>query len=134
MKTKRTAQPKVVKERDRRRDVNHSEQRQRTALPDAVRNHPEYNFRWVNDKGLKISEALANDYDFASSDGEEVPARSSRRHKIHVGTVESGEPLQAYLMRKRKDWYEKDRAEGQAVIDEHMKQMQSEAENPSDPR
>ena len=130
----RTAQPKVVKDRARRRNTDHSPTRQRMGIPTHLANNPEYQYRWVNDKGLRISEAIANDYDFVNEKGEEVTPKSPSRHQMHVGTHESGESLKAYLMRKRKDWYETDKAEAGAERQEDMKQMQQEAETPSDPR
>ncbi len=129
----RTAQPKQSDVRSRRRKQDVFSHNKRLAMPTSLRNNPDYVFRWVNDTGSRISEALANDYDFANEAGEEVDRGSSESHKVHVGTQSSNEPMFAFLMRKRKEWHDKDKKSAQDRIDENMKQQKMDAENPADP-
>ena len=130
----RTAQQTVTKERARRRsrDANMGGFQKRLAIPANLVNNADYIYRWVNDEGTRLSGAVANDYDFANETGDEVDQRSTDRAKVHVGSLPNGEPLLAYLMRKRKKWHDSDKEELQTGIDENMKSIKLDAESPSD--
>lgn len=130
----RTAQPEKETRRKRRRDVNEdlSGFNQRLAIPRHLVNNPDYAYRWVNDEDTNISKASANDYDFANENGEMVDRSAPDCYCVHAGTLPNGSPLMTYLMRKHKDWYDADKAREQTAIDEKMKAIQSDAENPSD--
>lgn len=120
--------PASQRERRRNRDGSMGKLNQRMKLPPYMKANPDYHYHWINDDKTNISEAIENDYDFANENGEEVDQRSPDRHNVHVGTKKSGEPLLAYLMRKRKDWYDDDKAAVQTNIDEKMKMIKTNAE------
>jgi hypothetical protein len=76
-----------------------------------------YEYRWVNDKGARMAQMHADDWDPAPEGAvlgsdEDVSAQS----KV-VGTDE-GKPYRAVLMRKRKQWYAEDQKEKQRPLDE----------------
>jgi hypothetical protein len=71
---------------------------------------PRYEHRWVNDKGTRVQEMAANDYDPAPMDGRSTETR--------VVGFDSGKPVEAVLMRKRKDWYAEDQKEKRKPLDE----------------
>ena len=64
----------------------------------------------MNDKGSRVQEMVANDYDPAPVDGRSTEAR--------VVGFDGGRPIKAVLMRKRKDWYEDDQKEKRKPLDE----------------
>lgn len=130
---KRTAQPKKTTERKRRRQHDVIGFKVRMAFPFNIRKHPDFNFRWFNDEGTRLSKAIAADYDFANEDGDEIDRNSSSRYSVHVGTNRDGSPMMAYLMRIRKDWHNEYKEKSQTDINEYMKQIKLEAEHPSDP-
>jgi hypothetical protein len=97
------------------------------SLPGDLENDERYMYRWVNDEGNRVHEALANDYDFVNENGQSVDKRSAKCRSQHVGTLPDGSPLLAFLMRKDREWYESDKAEQQSAIDEKMNSIQREA-------
>ena len=132
--TKRTAQPKQTTERQRRREHDVTGFKKRMEFPFSIKKHPEFVFRWVNDEGTGLTKAISADYDFANEDGDEIDRNSSSRYQVHVGTMRDGSPLKAYLMRIRKDWHDEYKEQAQTAIDENMKKLKLDAEDPSDPR
>lgn len=82
---------------------------------------PEFAYRIVNDtaEGARIAQFLENDWEMVIDDrirvGDQTvntPTKEGSPHKISVGLG-----TQAYLMRKKKEWHEQDRAAKQAEID-----------------
>lgn len=79
-----------------------------------------YHLHWVNDTPGRITTALDNGYEFVTNaevgkTGNNIDLSENIKHL--VGTQESGEPLHAYLMKIREDWYEEDQAAQQGRID-----------------
>lgn len=68
-------------------------------VPESAKDQ-QYVHRWVNDIGQRVQSMTADDWDPAPMGGSSTEAR-------YVGT-DSGKPINAVLMRKRKDWYDDD--------------------------
>ena len=95
--------------------------------------------RWVNDLDNRIQRAEEAGYDFVSKDldvsvGDRTVESSdgvdSRISKI-VGTDRvTGEPIRAYLMMQKKEWYEEDRAERQKLVDQQEESMRQQHKKP----
>lgn len=81
---------------------------------------PGYHLHIMNDDRNRIQEALAGGYEFVAPTeiegvSENVTSRNGdigdSRVRFLVGTQEKGEPMYAYLMKIRTEWYEEDQAE-----------------------
>ncbi len=76
---------------------------------------PAYEYRWVNDTPGRVQQLYGQDWDkvessdIAGSSPGTVPTQ-------HVGS-EAGTPINAILMRKRKEFYAADQKEKQAPLD-----------------
>ncbi len=78
---------------------------------------PNFTHRWVNDKGNRVQQLEAADWDPVT---EAVKADSDGSGTVQtkiVGT-DAGKPYSAILMRKRKDWFQADKKEAQKPLDE----------------
>ena len=82
---------------------------------DPDRMDPGYEYRWVNDKGGRVQAMYDNDWDKVE-DGALSDAPGTVPSKT-VGS-DGGKPLNAILMRKRKEYYEADFKEKQKPLDE----------------
>jgi len=87
---------------------------------------PEYELRWVNDVSGRVSDKYDEDWDYVSrTELSRAPGDDSitegglgdRVSKV-VGTGEGGSPMRAYLMKKRREFYEEDKTEKEKAIDE----------------
>lgn len=81
---------------------------------------PAYRYRWANDNELRVQNLEANDWDIVDArdplkDRDGRSGLGSAVSKV-VGRNDDGSPKKAYLMRKRRDWYDADKAERQAEI------------------
>lgn len=76
----------------------------------------QYEYRWVNDTGQRVQSMTADDWDPAPMGEASTEAR-------YVGT-DSGKPINAVLMRKRKDWYEDDQKAKRSNLAETDKAIQ----------
>lgn len=74
-----------------------------------------FEYRWVNDRGGRVSQMYQDDWDQVT-DRAEVDAAGTVP-TTQVG-VDAGKPFNAVLMRKRKDWYADDQKEKQKPLDE----------------
>lgn len=78
--------------------------------------------RIVNDEKGRISQLLAQDWDFVKyiegqiGEGETLQDMGEA-YSVLVGNKESGEPLMGYLMSKDKDWYKEDQILKQKELD-----------------
>ena len=73
---------------------------------------PDYHYHWLNDSPGRIDQALENGYEMVTS--EEIGGGAIERL---VGVQDSGEPLKAYFMKIRIDWYNEDQAALQNRVD-----------------
>lgn len=75
---------------------------------------PAYEYRWVNDTPGRVNQLYEQDWDKVE-DGSIVSAPGTVPTQ-HVGS-DAGRPINAILMRKRKEFYEADQKEKQAPLD-----------------
>lgn len=75
-----------------------------------------YKMYWMNDEVGRIDEALEFGWEHVTA-AEVYSSGSGDNVSRLVGKKESGEPLYAYLMKIRQDWYEEDQAEQQKTND-----------------
>lgn len=88
-------------------------------------NIPGYHLHIFNDVPGRIEEALSGGYEFVSPDeiggvAENVTSRNTDlgdKVRFLAGTGVGGEPLYAYVMKIRQDWFEEDQEELQRVND-----------------
>lgn len=91
---------------------------------------PGFHLHWVNDYPGRIlqaqqggyefvekDETFVNTRDFAGSSEESGSTDLGTRVSVVVGTSEKGEPLRAYLMKIREEWYEEDQRAAQNRVD-----------------
>ena len=75
---------------------------------------PGYVRRWFNDQGNRLYDAGRAGYEFVEETNEGRTIKVSRR----VGTHDDGQPLMAYLMEIRQEFYDEDQAIKQKVVDD----------------
>lgn len=75
-----------------------------------------YKMYWMNDEVGRITDALDYGWEHVTS-AETTSSGNDEKVCRLVGKKESGEPLYAYLMKIRQDWYEEDQSEQQKVND-----------------
>lgn len=73
---------------------------------------PDYHYHWLNDSPGRIPTAVDNGYEFVT-----VEEAGGAQVERLVGVQDNGEPLKAFFMKIRKDWYEEDQAALQGRID-----------------
>lgn len=85
---------------------------------------PGFMRRWINDKNARILQAQQGGWSFVRKDGS-TAATSDPGDGISqiVGNKEGGEPMRAFLMEIRKEWWDADQAEKQNKIDETETQI-----------
>jgi len=121
------------KKPDRRRVQSLDGLNQKLNVP-AIKGLEDYHLAWINDQdGRTYYKSVHDDYDFVlnselggvpigdkvSEDDRSPGAKVCKR----VGTTENGAPILAYLMKKRKEFYDSDQAEKQAKIDLNEQQL-----------
>jgi hypothetical protein len=92
-----------------------------------------YNTRWFNDQDDRIQRALAAGYEFVERDsvkqvGDKDVANGNTDMNSHVsrvvGRTAENQPIRAFLMKIRKEWYEADKAkkeETNRLVDEAVR-------------
>lgn len=87
-----------------------------------------YEHRWVVDHLNRITQMEKYDYDFVGASqikgyvASDTNSESDERIRLICGRHENGLPKYSYLMRKRKEWYDTDRA----AIDQRRKAKMSQ--------
>lgn len=85
-----------------------------------------FKYSWVNDQDARIfALTKQDDWNFVHQDGSEIKDDADRGSAINVvvGEKANGQPLRAFLCRKRKDWWEDDQRQKIEEIEEMMNQM-----------
>lgn len=77
-----------------------------------------YAYRFVNDTPGRVEAMYANDWDPVSGEGVKPDADGLGSVVEKVVGVSDGRPVKGVLMRKRREWFEADRAEKQKPLDE----------------
>lgn len=111
-----------VRERRRKRDGLNYLAGQKLAVNEDFLDRNNFEYRWINDDGIRVHNlTVDDDWDLVSDPSkegkEDVDGLGSVITKT-VGKNADGTPLKAYLARKRKDWFEADRAKKASVLDE----------------
>lgn len=92
---------------------------------DVLTEIPGYQLRWFNDAPGRVDRAQVGGWDFvtngevAQADTNRVVERNSDvggKIRAIVGTTDMNEPLYAYLMKIKKEWFDEDQQEGVAKI------------------
>lgn len=117
----------VREERRRRDDMNTDGFRRRLSVNHALLDHEEYRYHWINDTpGRLHALTVLDDWDIMrdpaiKDDGKHIEGAQVRNL---VGTAPDNKPLYAYLARKRKKWWQADRAKAQASLDKFDEELQ----------
>ena len=101
--------------------------RQKLSVPEI----PGYHLHWINDVGDRLERAHRGGYTFVEKKaGLRVGEGPEAGHNDLgnavsqlVGTQENGQPLRAYLMKIRQDWYEQDQYNKLASVREKEAQI-----------
>lgn len=108
--TERASRADEVRQERRRKPGSTVHYGQKLSIEEKELDRRTYEYRWVNDAGNRVKNLEAQDWDIAPLGDASVESR-------HVGT-DSGHPTNAVLMRKRKDWYDKDQQDKRRPLDE----------------
>lgn len=93
--------------------------------PDLL-NHDQYAYRWFNDtqNGKLQLKTTHDDWDIVKDPAvKEDNTDLGSAISIVVGSNKDGSPLRAYLCRKLKTYFDEDKAEAQARLDEQLEQL-----------
>jgi hypothetical protein len=81
---------------------------QKLALPAEFRDDPNYAYRWINDDNSRVYDlTVEDDWDICTLKGTE--AGDDDKVRRPVGTKKNGDPLYAYLVRKKKEYFDEDK-------------------------
>lgn len=96
----------------------------RFSLPDHLKNDPNWRYHWLVDRPGRVAQKTRyDDWDFVNDEEVQGDARNTSagsRIERHAGVDQFGNPLRAYLVRKRKEYDDEDKREHQAALDERM--------------
>lgn len=88
-----------------------------------IEDSDQFVYRWINDSGNRINDAIKGGYVFVHDDnilvGDDLNGNqdiASRVSKV-VGKTEDGKPLNCYLMKIKREWYEEDQKAKMRQID-----------------
>ena len=87
---------------------------QKLGVDESLLDRKTYEYRWVNDAGMRVRMMHENDWDPAP----EVSTEGQSVEKRPVGVNDGGRPIEGVLMRKRKDWYDDDQKAKRRPLDE----------------
>lgn len=82
----------------------------------------DYQYRWVNDNDMRISDAVDGGYEFVEREdgdhaGDVDAANTDDGMGRRISKVVNKNGTRAFLMRIKKEWFEEDQAEKQKVPD-----------------
>jgi hypothetical protein len=84
---------------------------------------PAYHYHWINDAPGRLGRAVDGGYEHVKKEGVKVGTTGDKNTNLgsmvsqYAGRDESGQSYDRYLMRIRKEFYEEDQAEKQALND-----------------
>lgn len=84
---------------------------------------PAFVYRWINDEAGRLHDAEKGGYEFATDakvgQGDVANRNASVGDRVSriVGKNASGQPITAYLMRIKKEWYDADQKAKQKTLD-----------------
>lgn len=100
-----------VQQERRRRTANGPIGGRKLTVPEEWLDRENFEYRWANDKDNRLSDLTQSD------DWDRVTSPDGKVITKNVGTNE-GKPLQAYLLKKPKKYYDADKAEQMKPINE----------------
>ena len=109
---------------DRTKRVPLGSLRTKLTVSDNLLDKDRFVYRWVCDRPGRLQAASDGGYKFIEDPTMEIEIGEGQdgRDKMttalcrNVGTHPDGQPMKAYLMKIRKDWYEKDQREKQVEL------------------
>lgn len=113
----------VQGERRRRKDMGINAHL-RFSIPEHLRDDKAYRYHWLVDRPGRIEQKTKyDDWDFVeepeiAADGRQTGAGT--RIERHAGTDKFGNPQRAFLVRKKREYYEEDKAADQKRLDQRM--------------
>lgn len=70
---------------------------------------PNYHYHWFNDYGSKLFDAEQAGYEYVTTDSQPgISQGIGKKVSYRVGSSADGQPMSAYLMRIKREWYEQD--------------------------
>ena len=123
MSTQKKVTRKEQVKSERRRRQNFDGLNQKLAVPDDYKD-PNCVYRWVNDDNNRIHDmTVMDDWDIVqtselSTSKDANDSGLGENVERIVGSKSGGQPLKAFLCKKRKDYHEQDTRTEQAKIDE----------------
>lgn len=114
-----------TQQRRRRREGLGPERNMKLHVPEAAKD-PNFVYRWVNERPGRVRQLTQmDDYEVVSSTelngGDPDPAGNTAEGTVMTRTADRNIGEKTVLLKKPKDYYEKDKADEQAVIDERDK-------------
>lgn len=120
-----------VLQRRRRREGLGPERNMKLNVPEQAKD-PNFVYRWVNDRPGRVRQLTQmDDYEVVSSTelngGDPDPAGNTAEGTVMQRTADKNIGEKTVLLKKPKDYYQKDKAEEQATIDERDKMLRKGA-------
>lgn len=116
---KQQQRPRIEEERARRRRRDDMGTGRLSNLAVNGPLDPDYVYRWINDEPGRVQQlTTADDWDVVNSAGMEPNAKDKGVGSQIERIVDKGTGKRAVLVRKRKEYYEADKAKEQSAIDE----------------
>jgi hypothetical protein len=106
----RVARAEAIQTERRRRDDGNLDRARnmKLAIPPEFRDDTVHTYRWINDVNDRVHDlTVEDDWNICSRASPE--ATDADKYRRQVDTDKSGQPVYAFLVRKRKDWYEADK-------------------------
>ena len=118
-----TRADQVKTERRRRHSLGY-DANLRFSLPPHLKNDPEWRYHWLVDRPGRIAQKTRHDdWDFVEDAETQEDGRNSgagTRIERHAGVDQFGNPLRAFLVRKKREYDNEDRREQQKALDARM--------------
>lgn len=90
----------------------------------ALLNFDKFEYRWTNDTpGRLVAKTKHDDWDHVPNEDGVKDDSTTEMVSVIVGTNKDGSPMRAYLLRKPKKFFEEDKAEKLARLDEQLQHL-----------
>jgi hypothetical protein len=122
----RRGRPPKAETQQRRRKSRAVAGAKRLSVPESLTNFKKFAYRWINDDGIRFySLTEEDDWELAPQNPKDEANSVDIGSAIKrvVGRNADGSPMYAYLCRKLRKFYDDDKADKQAVLDEELEQI-----------